>query len=147
MVDSWWTFGRQNLLACEIHHLHYSTDEIRCKSTKPLQCPYKYPTKSLHFLYWHLAGGVAFSKYNFEKFKGLGMFPNKKLGKVGPRFHCLQSSKCIYVYTACQYCFWILWSRGVTRLCFLRIGKYRLNLLERNICICYNSYVHKIMCS
>ena len=84
MVDSWWTFGRQNSCAREIHYLHYSTDEIRCKSTKPLQCPYKYPTKSLHFLYWHLAGGVAFSKYNFEKFKGLGIIPTSNLAKWGP---------------------------------------------------------------
>ena len=96
MVDSWWTFGRQNLLACEIHHLHYSTDEIRCKSTKPLQCPYKYPTKSLHFLYWHLAGGVAFSKYNFEKFKGLGIIPTSNLAKWGPGS---TACKVVNVYT------------------------------------------------
>ena len=96
MVDSWWTFGRQNSCAREIHYLHYSTDEIRCKSTKPLQCPYKYPTKSLHFLYWHLAGGVAFSKYNFEKFKGLGIIPTSNLAKWGPGS---TACKVVNVYT------------------------------------------------
>ncbi|MBE5866143.1 MAG: hypothetical protein E7292_08020 [Lachnospiraceae bacterium] len=55
----------------------------------PAKCqnPYNIPTATLQkpytFALMHLAGGVAFSKYNFEKFKGIGMLPNKlQSGKV-----------------------------------------------------------------
>ena len=65
-----------------------------------LQNLYNIPTNTLQNIYTfstgHLAGGVAFSKYNFEKFRGFGMFPTSNLAKWG-----LSSTACkvVNVYT------------------------------------------------
>ena len=74
-----------------------------------LQNLYNIPTNTLQNIYTfstgHLAGGVAFSKYNFEKFKGLGMFPNKQLGKQwSPGSTACQFAKPVQVCIACQFC-------------------------------------------
>ena len=68
----------------------------------PAKCqnPYNIPTDMLQnpytFSTGRLAGGVAFSKYNFEKFKGLGIIPTSNLAKWGPGS---TACKVVNVYT------------------------------------------------
>lgn len=106
-MDKWWTFGGHLVDKIRVPVKFTTYTIARMNFVANLQNLYNIPTNTLQNIYTfstgHLAGGVAFSKYNFEKFRGFGMFPNKQLGKVGPQFHRLQSSKCIYVYTACQF--------------------------------------------
>ena len=70
------------------------------KSVANLQNLYNIPTNTLQNIYTfstgHLAGGVAFSKYNFEKFKGLGIIPTSNLAKWGPGS---TACKVVNVYT------------------------------------------------
>ena len=70
------------------------------KSVANLQNLYNISTNTLQNLYTfstrHLARGVAFSKYNFEKFKGLGIIPTSNLAKWGPGS---TACKVVNVYT------------------------------------------------